>query len=129
MDKKALLVDIDLCYGCLACEVACKQEHDLPVGPCWISVQTIGPQKVDGKLKMFFYPMHCMHCSEPACLKACPEDAITKRADGIVLITEDKCTGCPKMLVTSLICPALQHPLMNITFLYSEPLQPSIAGS
>ena len=102
MDKKALLVDIDLCYGCLACEVACKQEHDLPVGPCWISVQTIGPQKVDGKLKMFFYPMHCMHCSEPACLKACPEDAITKRADGIVLITEDKCTGCLKCME---VCP------------------------
>ena len=62
MDKKVLLVDIDLCYGCLACEVACKQEHDLPVGPCWISVQKIGPQKVDGKLKyMMKMELHYLH--------------------------------------------------------------------
>ena len=28
----------DNCMGCFACEVACKQEHSLPVGPRWIRV-------------------------------------------------------------------------------------------
>ncbi len=94
MRRKSLLVDIDSCYGCYTCEVACKQEHELPVGPRWIRVTKVGPKRVAGKLSMYFYPMHCMHCSVPACKEACPEDAIEQRADGVVLYLEEKCTGC-----------------------------------
>jgi ethylbenzene hydroxylase subunit beta/complex iron-sulfur molybdoenzyme family reductase subunit beta len=43
----------------------------------------------------FFYLARlCNHCDKPACLEACPRDAIYKRdEDGIVLINEDKCEG------------------------------------
>ena len=102
MNRKALLVDIDLCYGCLACEIACKQEHSLPVGVNWMRVHRVGPKRVDGNLKMDFYPMHCMQCSKPPCVDACPEDAITQRADGIVLISEERCNGCKKCID---VCP------------------------
>jgi ethylbenzene hydroxylase subunit beta/complex iron-sulfur molybdoenzyme family reductase subunit beta len=35
-----------------------------------------------------------MHCTNPACLAACPRQAIFKREeDGIVLIDEDRCSG------------------------------------
>ena len=102
MQKRVLLVDTDLCYGCFACEVACKQEHNLPVELHWMRVHTVGPKRVDGNLKMNFYPMRCMHCSKPACVDDCPEDAITQRADGIVLISEERCTGCLKCLES---CP------------------------
>ena len=96
MKKRVILVDIDLCYGCFACEVACKQEHDLPVGLHWIRVHKVGPKKIDGKMHMDFYPTHCMHCSKPPCMEACPEDAIAQRSDGIVLISEERCIGCLK---------------------------------
>jgi anaerobic dimethyl sulfoxide reductase subunit B (iron-sulfur subunit) len=37
----------------------------------------------------------CAHCAKPACVEACPEEAIYKRqSDGIVLIDAAKCTGC-----------------------------------
>jgi Fe-S-cluster-containing dehydrogenase component len=94
MEKKSLIVDTDLCYGCFTCEVACKQEHGLPVGTNFIKVQQIGPHRVGGKLKMDFVPMACKHCGKPACLEACPVDAIYKRSDGIVLINEETCIGC-----------------------------------
>lgn len=94
MKRKSLLVDIDLCYGCLTCEVACKQQHGLPVGPRWIRVVKVGPQRVAGKLTLDYYPVHCTHCSEPACMEACTEDAIEQRADGLVYIIEEKCNGC-----------------------------------
>ena len=30
--REALVANLDLCMGCLACEVACKQEHHLAEG-------------------------------------------------------------------------------------------------
>ncbi len=41
----------------------------------------------------FYLPRLCNHCTHPACLEACPRNAIYKREDGIVLINEEKCHG------------------------------------
>jgi DMSO reductase family type II enzyme iron-sulfur subunit len=42
----------------------------------------------------FYLPRHCNHCSRPACLEACPNDAIYKREqDGVVLVDPVKCKG------------------------------------
>jgi molybdopterin-containing oxidoreductase family iron-sulfur binding subunit len=76
MEKKSLLVDVDLCYGCFSCEVACKQEHGLAVGTNFIKVHQVGPTRIGGKLTMDFVPMACKHCGKPTgcqlCLEACP---------------------------------------------------------
>lgn len=94
MTQYNLLIDTELCVGCQACEVACKQENSLPVGPRWMRVIQVGPEEVNGKLVMSFHPARCMHCGKPRCIDACPEKAITKRMDGIVLIDDRLCTGC-----------------------------------
>ena len=94
MDQKNLLIDLEYCTGCRACEVACKQENNIPVGIKWINVVKVGPRMVGGKLKMDFVPMRCRHCAKAPCIDACPEKAITKRSDGIVLINPELCTGC-----------------------------------
>ena len=94
MSALSLVVDRRDCHGCLACEIACKQEHDLPVGPRWLRVKTLPPQVVDGRLRQLYSVAGCIHCAEPPCLPVCPTGAISKRPDGIVLINEDKCTGC-----------------------------------
>ena len=42
----------------------------------------------------FYVPRLCNHCTNPACLEACPTKAIYKREqDGIVLIDQEKCRG------------------------------------
>jgi ethylbenzene hydroxylase subunit beta/complex iron-sulfur molybdoenzyme family reductase subunit beta len=42
----------------------------------------------------FYLPRLCNHCSDPACLRACPHEAIYKRPeDGLVLRDEDLCRG------------------------------------
>ncbi len=42
----------------------------------------------------FYLQMICMHCTNPACLTACPRQAIYKRVDdGIVLIDQERCNG------------------------------------
>lgn len=98
MTRYRLFIQYDLCFGCYACEVACKQENGLPVGLSWLSVKQIGPRQINGKLMMDFVPMTCMHCSKPPCMDVCPVEAITKREDGIVLISADLCIGCQACL-------------------------------
>ena len=90
----SLVVDLDRCIGCFTCELACKQEHDLPVGPRWIRVIQDGPNPIPGGLQLDFYPVVCKHCEDPKCAEACPEEAISKRADGTVTIDLALCTGC-----------------------------------
>jgi len=42
----------------------------------------------------FYLPRLCNHCSRPACLEACPNDALFKLEDsGLVLRDEDRCQG------------------------------------
>jgi len=93
MTQYALLVDEKRCVGCQTCEVACKQENSLPVGPKWMVVIS-RIKEIDGKLVMSFPHIRCMHCANPPCIPACPTNAVTKRADGIVLIDPELCTGC-----------------------------------
>ncbi len=113
MPQYNLLVDLELCVGCQTCEVACKQENDLPVGPRWMRVIQAGPKEVNGKLVTSFHPIRCMNCGKPPCIDACPEGAITKRMDGNVLINKELCNGCMACIE---VCPfgALQfNPEMN----------------
>ncbi|MDI6903333.1 MAG: 4Fe-4S dicluster domain-containing protein [Methanocellales archaeon] len=84
------LVDWERCIRCGGCEVACKQQNDVPIGIRRIRVVTIN----EGKPGEKNVPMPCMHCASPPCLAACPTKAIYQRDDGIVLVDKDKCIGC-----------------------------------
>ncbi len=72
------------CVGCHACEVACKQEHDLPPGADRIRILEKNP---------IFEPIYCRHCFRPPCMESCPTGAI-KREEGIVTLDRRKCIGC-----------------------------------
>ena len=86
MGKVSLMFNEYECMGCHACEVACKQEHGLSVGPRVVRVIERAP---------FFKPLFCHHCEDAPCALACPEDAITKDPKTeVVLVDGDKCNGC-----------------------------------
>ncbi len=50
----------------------------------------------------FYLPRLCNHCSRPSCVEACPEGAMFKRDDGLVLRDESLCKG---RQVCSRACP------------------------
>jgi len=85
MAKLSLIVFQKDCMGCHACEVACKQEHGLGVGPRLIKVVERAP---------FYIPLYCHHCARPPCKAACPVEAISRNDLGIVLINAELCIGC-----------------------------------
>ena len=60
-------------------------------GPNWDEDQGAGEYP---NSYYFYLPRICNHCTNPACLAACPRKAIYKREeDGIVLIDQERCRG------------------------------------
>ncbi len=57
--------------GCLACEVACKQEHNLPVGQRWMRVLP-DMRPVDGQWRLNYIVTECQHFGPAPCQVACP---------------------------------------------------------
>jgi tetrathionate reductase subunit B len=102
MNRYELIIDSKACWGCLACEVACKQENQPPSGVKYISVQEKGAKAIDQKPELIYQVGVCCHCEEPECVEACPEEAIIKRQDGIVVLDQEKCSGCGVCLTA---CP------------------------
>ena len=100
MTQYAIVTDLNRCVGCLACSVACKVVNDVPVGNYWNKVLRVGPNPVQGgsghfpDVEMYYLPMQCQHCEEPACVNVCPTNASHKLADGTVQIDKSKCIGC-----------------------------------
>jgi anaerobic dimethyl sulfoxide reductase subunit B (iron-sulfur subunit) len=97
----AFWFDASACSGCKACQVACKDKHDLPLGVRWRRVYEVtgGGWEPEGdawRSSVYAYnvSMACNHCERPICAEVCPTRAITKRKDGLVLIDADRCMGC-----------------------------------
>ncbi|MBI4317772.1 MAG: 4Fe-4S dicluster domain-containing protein [Chloroflexi bacterium] len=88
-----MVIDLKRCIGCHACTVACKLENATPPGVFYARVLETETGKYP-LAKRVFVPVLCNHCQDPPCLRACPSGATTQRADGIVMVDQDKCIGC-----------------------------------
>ncbi len=117
---KAFFVDTTLCTACRACQVACKQWHDLPAeetrnrgtfqNPPDLSFDTyklvrMTETVIDGKLEWLFFPDQCRHCLEAPCLEtvADPDQIYRDPETGAVIYTgrtrdaeaDDVIASCP----------------------------------
>ncbi len=105
------IVDIDLCIGCKACEVACKEWNDLEVEDTsnfggyqshpdltpntWDLMRFNELEMDDGDFAWLIRKDSCLHCDEPGCLLACPAPgAVVQYENGIVDFDQEKCIGC-----------------------------------
>ncbi len=90
----AILFDAEKCVQCHGCETACKSWRGLPPGVRYRQVFNIWvgryPEITSSSLSLA-----CLHCVNPACLAACPTEAISKRdQDGRVMVDASLCVGC-----------------------------------
>ena len=94
-------IDLRKCIGCHACTIACKAEHEIPVGVnrCWVKTVEKGTFP---DTRRFFFPVLCNQCDEAPCAQICPTNALFKRRDGIVDLHGDACIGCRACMVA---CP------------------------
>lgn len=88
------LIDSERCVDCRACVVACKTGHSIELGVAWRRVTTTWKGSYPN-VSFRSQSMACNHCADPACIKVCPANAISKRSeDGIVVVDRSKCIGC-----------------------------------
>jgi anaerobic selenocysteine-containing dehydrogenase/Fe-S-cluster-containing dehydrogenase component len=90
-----MLINLNKCIGCYACQVTCKAEYNLPYGIFRCKIETYQLGKYPD-LRKFFLPRLCNHCDNAPCIEACEEGALFKNSDGIVVLNRDNCTGCQK---------------------------------
>jgi nitrate reductase beta subunit len=71
---------------------------------------------LDQKTWFFYLQRLCNHCSYPACLAACPRQAIYKRPeDGIVLVDQERCRGYRKCVAACPYKKTMYRPTTRVT--------------
>ncbi|QOJ78920.1 4Fe-4S dicluster domain-containing protein [Infirmifilum lucidum] len=116
-----VVVDIDKCIGCRACEIACQAWNGRKaVETTFSGVFANPPDLTADTWKVVFYyeseaqvtlsipegsfsfqqvqwtplPFQCMHCYDSPCARACPVGAIKVTPEGAVVIRAEECVGC-----------------------------------
>ena len=87
--RLGFVLDLAGCIGCKACQVACKDKHDLADTVLWRKVAA-----VESGVHAYFMSIACMHCEAPICVEVCPSKAMQQRDDGVVFIDGERCVGC-----------------------------------
>jgi Fe-S-cluster-containing dehydrogenase component/formate-dependent nitrite reductase membrane component NrfD len=101
MPTYGFAIDLRKCIGCHACTIACKAEHQIPIGVnrCWVKSVERG---VFPSTRRLFFPVLCNQCADAPCVTICPTRALFRRGDGIVDLQGDVCIGCRACMVA---CP------------------------
>jgi Fe-S-cluster-containing dehydrogenase component/formate-dependent nitrite reductase membrane component NrfD len=101
MPNYGFAIDLRKCIGCHACTIACKAEHEIPIGVnrCWVKTVEKGTFPDTRRL---FFPVLCNQCDDAPCARICPTNALYRRRDGIVDLHGDSCIGCRACMVA---CP------------------------
>lgn len=91
--RYGFVIDQDRCIGCHACTVACKEEHNVPIGVfrTWVKYIEKGAFPASSR---HFGVMRCNHCDNAPCVEICPTTALFRRGDGIVDFDSARCIGC-----------------------------------
>jgi len=86
-----MVIDLSKCKNAQKCMGACQGAHHLRPEQSHINTLKMQESK---NTPPYYMPKPCQHCDNPPCVAVCPVDATYKRADGIVLIDNERCIGC-----------------------------------
>lgn len=94
-----VMIDKDLCIGCLNCTLACMCTHNSKGNSIYdLNLEDISNESrnhIELDSNNHPSPILCRHCTEPECVLTCMSGAMTKDPKtGIVNYDEKKCVSC-----------------------------------
>ena len=95
------VIDNQRCIGCHACTVACKAEHQVPLGSFRTWVKNVEKGSYPD-VRRHFSVLRCNHCADAPCVNICPTGALYHRPDAIVDFDPSHCIGCKACMAA---CP------------------------
>ena len=96
---ECILLNPARCNGCGDCVAACAMKRTGLDNPALSCIQIVS----DPHFKDFYLPVICLQCTDPPCMKVCPNDTIYRDSSlNRVMIKGHHCIGC-KMCYA--VCP------------------------
>jgi Fe-S-cluster-containing dehydrogenase component len=110
-DRKFVSADPDKCVGCVVCEYACSLTNEKTFNPTKSRIRALRMSPLNN------IAVTCRHCEEPACVLACPRDALCQEEDtGIIMVDEEACDGCAWCISACQFGAMMLHPEKKVVF-------------